>query len=128
MSDAIKVGDRVLFGPKADSSPHIVAAIIGEDAWVKPTFYVGMGFIQPLDSLTRIEPEKVVLTPKYAVAQRLRTSPLRLNITADNIYVVKGPVVGYELESGGWLPESLLFPIPEPCPTCKGSGKSEGSA
>jgi len=118
MSNKIKVGDRVLFGPKADSSPHIVAAIIGEDAWVKPTFYVGMGFIQPLDSLTRIEPEPVVLTPKYGVGQRV-------NFIGQGKVHLAGVEVGYHIEKwGGLWAESLLEPIPTPCPTCKGSGKA----
>jgi hypothetical protein len=123
MNDTIKVGDRVR--GKATGRKYLVLAIYEDMAWIlheETDLTSSVGF----QYLTRIEPEKVALTPKYVVAQRLRTSPLRLNITADNIYVVKGPVVGYELESGGWLPESLLFPIPEPCPTCKGSGKSEG--
>ena len=118
MNDKIKVGDRVR--GNHGGAAWTVVGIGGNTAWLragKDNYTVRL-----LEVLTRIEPEKVVLTPKYAVAQRLRTSPLRLNTTADNIYVVKGPVVGYELESGGWLPESLLSPIPDPCPECGGSG------
>ena len=124
MSDAIKVGDRVLFGPKADSSPHIVAAIIGEDAWVKPTFYVGMGFIQPLDSLTRIEPEKVVLTPKYGKGDRVRGRH------SHQIYTIEEPIdIKYRTAEGFNVTEHEVCPVPEPCPECKGSGvASEGGA
>ena len=119
----IKVGDRVhdfCYGNGTALALHLAA---DGECWVwseydKPKTCYGTR----ITDLTHIEPEPVVLTPKYAVAQRLRTSPLRLNTTADNIYVVKGPVVGYELESGGWLPESLLSPIPDPCPECGGSG------
>jgi len=125
MSDKIEVGDRVRTTWGEEGIVLGIHTNSSGERWLWTEFdksHQCWGFTD--EQFTRIEPEKVVLTPKYAVAQRLRTSPLRLNITADNIYVVKSPAVGYELESGGWLPESLLFPVPTPCPTCKGSGKA----
>ena len=119
MSDAIKVGDRV---ETLGHRTGYVQGIYGNRAWVLfashelNTLY--------LSDLTRIEPEPVTLRARYGVGQRVQTDSLRLTVTPDNIYVVKSPAVGYELESGGWLPESLLFPVPTPCPTCKGSGKA----
>ena len=115
----IKVGDRVLnpgFGERT------VVAVDGNSAWIRDKD--GWQCVAKLSNLTRIEPEPVTLRPRYGMGQRVRTDSLRLTVTPDNIYVVKSPAVGYELESGGWLPESLLFPIPAPCPTCKGSGKA----
>jgi len=118
MSDAIKVGDRVR-GIRSGYD-WVVMGIDGDMAWLKSDD--GEYTERLCKVLARIEPEPVALTPKYPVGERVQTEPLRLIATADNIYVVKAPAVGYELESGGWLPESLLFPVPEPCPTCKGSG------
>ena len=119
MSNAIKVGDRVWASGLGDGR---MLAIHDDYGWV--LWNTHDHCTARLDSLTRIEPEPVTLRPRYGMGQRVRTDSLRLTVTPDNIYVVKSPAVGYELESGGWLPESLLFPVPTPCPTCKGSGKA----
>ena len=124
MSDAIKVGDRVKWG-NIDIRATVLA-LAGKWAWILQDNYPSDdGYTSArLDTLTHIELEPVTLRARYGVGQRVQTDSLRLTVTPDNIYVVKSPAVGYELESGGWLPESLLFPIPTPCPTCKGSGKA----
>ena len=117
MSDAIKVGDRV---ETLGHRTGYVQGIYGNRAWVLfashelNTLY--------LSDLTRIEPEPVVLTPKYGVGQRV-------NFIGQGKVHLAGVEVGYHIEKwGGLWAESLLEPIPEPCPTCKGSGVSEGGA
>lgn len=123
MSDKIEVGDRVRAPGKSEGGTVLAIddLLIAKDRlddryWVKFDDGAYQTWWRP--NLTRIEPEPVVLRPKYRVGERVRTNALRLNITPDMSYVISRPAVGYEVESGGWLPESLLEPVPEPCPEC----------
>jgi len=110
MSD-INVGDRV---KHIRSALVDVCAIDGNKLWVKDPH--GNHWTTTVSLLTRIEP--VVLTPKYSVGQTV-------NCIGQGKVQVTGVEVGYHIEKwGGLWPESLLEPVPTPCPTCKGSGKS----
>ena len=91
-------------------------------AWIRSE-HSRLGLIVQISSLTRIEPEPVVLTPKYAVEQRVRTAQNKTET------VIKGILITYETTNLGTWDEAELEPVPEPCPECKGSGKaSEGGA
>ena len=115
----IKVGDRVR-GIRSGND-WVVMGIDGDMAWLKSD---GGEYTERFCKvLTRIEPEKVVLTPKYSVGQRV-------NCIGQGKVQVTGPEVGYHIEGwGGLWPESLFEFLPEPCDKCKGSGvASEGGA
>ena len=107
----IKAGDKVLnpgFGERT------VVAVDGNSAWIRDKD--GWQCVAKLSNLTRIEPEPVVLTPKYGVGQRV-------NFIGQGKVHLAGVEVGYHIEKwGGLWPESLLEPVPEPCDKCKGSG------
>ena len=115
MSDKIKVGDRVLnpgFGERT------VVAVDGNSAWIRDKD--GWQCVAKLSNLTRIVPEPVTLTAKYAVGQRLLSRK-------GNFVVVKAISLTTRYEFEGWKgfwPEENYKPVPAPCPTCKGSGKA----
>ena len=123
----IKVGDRVhdfCYGNGTALALHLAA---GGECWVwseydKPKTCYGTR----ITDLTRIEPEKVVLTPRFAVGQRLRLRGDHSHIfIADRIEILYQDS-GNPMQS--WY-EDALEPVPEPCPECKGSGiASEGGA
>ena len=112
----IKVGDRVLnpgFGERT------VVAVDGNSAWIRDKD--GWQCVAKLSNLTRIEPELVVLTPKYAAGQRLRLRGDHSHIfVADRIEILYQDS-GNPMQS--WY-EDVLEPVPTPCRTCKGSGKA----
>jgi len=114
MSDEIKVGDRV----KRSSWTCVYTVLALDDkglAWIQ-TENSTLGMIVHLSTLTRIESEPVVLTPKYAVEQRVRTAQNKTET------VIKGILITYETTNLGTWDEAELEPVPEPCPECKGSG------
>ena len=114
MNDTIKVGDRVR--TRSDCEV-IVLGIDGGRAWVRYT-ETGVHHEVCMSTLTHIEPEPVTLTPKYGVGQRV-------NFIGQGKVQLAGVEVGYHIEKwGGLWPESLLEPVPTPCPLCKGSGKA----
>ena len=121
MSDEIKVGDRV----KRSSGTCVYTVLALDDkglAWIQ-TENSTLGMIVHLSTLTRIEPEPVTLTPKYAVGQRVRST------LTGTIYTIEALVrTTYRTTTGCTVDESNLEPVPTPCPTCKGTGVSEGSA
>jgi len=118
MSDEIKVGDRV----KRSSWTCVYTVLALDDkglAWIQ-TENSTLGMIVHLSTLTRIEPEPVTLTAKYAVGQRLLSRK-------GNFVVVKAISLTTRYEFEGWKgfwPEENYKPVPAPCPTCKGSGKA----
>ena len=121
MSSKIDVGDRVR--SICHDSGTVLALHTAEDgkewAWVQwhDEYYECFGV--KLSDLTRIEPETVTLRPRYGVGERV-------NFIGQGKVQLAGVEVGYHIEKwGGLWPESLLEPVPTPCPTCKGSGKSE---
>ena len=119
MSDKIKVGDRVearVYGRATVIGEHIA---FGGKRWLWIEYDSGHEcYGVQATQLTRIEPEPVVLTPKYGVGQRV-------NFIGQGKVHLAGVEVGYHSEKwGGLWAESLLEPIPTPCPTCKGSGKA----
>ena len=120
MSDKIEVGDRVhdfCYGNGTVLALHL--ALDGE-CWVwseydKPKTCYGTR----ITDLTRLDPEPVTLTPKYAVGQEVKFQGGIYSISIEKV------VVAYELT--GWFglrAEDSLEPAPEPCPKCKGSGKA----
>ena len=117
MSDKIEVGDRVRISVYGGFHDATVLALDADWAWVLQD-HDRRGYTSvPLAKLTRIEPEKVVLTPKYAVGREVQFQ--------GGIYSIEKVVVAYELT--GWFglrAEDSLEPAPEPCPKCKGSGKA----
>ena len=124
MSDKIKVGDRVearVYGRATVIGEHIA---FGGKRWLWIEYDSGHEcYGVQATQLTRIEPEPVVLTPKYAVGQRVRLCGAN---TATEVIENR---IACRLESGGYYYEDILEPIPEPCPECKGSGvASEGEA
>ena len=123
MSNAIKVGDKV----KRSSWTCVYTVLALDDkglAWIQ-TENSTLGMIVHLSTLTRIEPEKV--TPKYAVGEKVRLKNDALDFPGEVGRVIH---LGYYVSRTGywgvWVAESKLEPVPTPCPTCKGSGKSEG--
>jgi len=114
MSDKIKVGDRVQWGLHSDSTPHILVAVHGSEAWVRPIYYEGSGQIVPVSELTRIEAP--TLTPKYAEDETVM-------VGAGWHVSVKELEVGYLMSDGIWYRERYVNPVPDPCPACKGTGK-----
>ena len=119
MSDTIRVGDRVK--DNVTCATGTVLYLKFPWAWVLPDA-ASRPESWSAGSFTRIEPEPVVLTPKYAVGQRLLSRK-------GNFVVVKAISLTTRYEFEGWKgfwPEENYKPIPAPCPTCKGSGKSEG--
>jgi len=123
MNDTIKVGDRVYRWVDRDAG-YVLRATRGPWAWIERddgTFRtVGLGSL----ALTRIEPEKVVLTPKYGKGDRVRGRH------SHQIYTIEEPIdIKYRTAEGFNVTEHEVCPVPEPCPECKGSGvASEGGA
>ena len=119
MSDTIKVGDRVRgasFGNGTVIGLH-TAKDGGSWAWVEYDDEPDC-FGSKVQNLTRIEPEPVMLRPKYKKDERVRTKGGR-EITVDRVFI------GYESQPClEWWEEDQLEPAPEPCPKCKGSGKA----
>jgi hypothetical protein len=110
MNDTIRVGDRV---EHIGFGQRVVIAIVGDQAWIRDGNF---DVIARTKNLTRIEPEKVTLTPKYKKDERVRTKGGR-EITVDRVFI------GYESQPClEWWEEGQLEPVPEPCPECKGSG------
>ena len=112
MSDKIKVGDRVLnpgFGERT------VVAVDGNSAWIRDKD--GWQCVAKLSNLTRIEPEPGTLSLGQVVRRKR---------DADRTGVVTG--LEARIRWGDCLyenvPIEVLEPVPTPCPTCKGSGKS----
>ena len=121
MNDTIRVGDRV--ETLKTHRTGCVSSIYGDKAWV----LLDSGELDTvyLDVLTRIEPEKAVLTPKYAVGEEVQSYVVGIKkarwtvVEARVDYLVKLP--------DGTLDHRVEFqlePAPEPCPKCKGSGKA----
>jgi len=109
----IKVGDRVR-GIRSGND-WVVMGIDGDLAWLKSD--EGEYTERFCEVLTRIEPEPVVLTPKYAVGQEVKFR--------GGIYPIETVQAVYYLT--GWLgshSEDSLEPAPGHCPKCKGSGKA----
>ena len=108
MNDTTRVGDRV--ETLKSRRTGCVQGIYGDKAWI----LLDSGELETLylSVLTRIEPEKVTLTPKYSVGQRL-------NCIGQGKVQVTGPEVGYHVVgwSGLW-PESLFESLSEPCDKC----------
>ena len=116
MSDNINVGDRVR-GAFTGRSGTVIA-ITEQWAWIRNS---GEPFTIPLCNLTRIELEKITLTPRFGIGEKVK-------IRFGEVVKINAVVVAYR-DNENWLwAEDQLEPIPTPCPTCKGSGKSEGSA
>jgi len=111
----IQVGDRVHPDGYGDNVTLRVVAIEGNEAWLVD--FMGVHRTHRLAALTRISPEKVVLTPKYVVGQRVRST------LTDTIYTIEAlGRTTYRTTTGCTVDESNLEPVPEPCPECKGSG------
>jgi len=111
--DEIRVGDRVR-GPGIRQSGSEVVAIGELEAWVR--FEQGSHGTYLLSDLTRIEPEKVALTPKYEVGQTVKKHGLGEAVSIENItvtYAVNIPLLGRV-----WWRESDLEAVPEPCDKC----------
>ena len=123
MSDKIKVGDRVHPDRYGDNVTQRVAAVEGDEAWLVNS--KGDHLTHRLSNLTRIEPEPVTLTAKYGVGEKVRIKSIA-GCAGES--VVSRPSLFYDLGWRGWWREDKLEPIPTPCPTCKGSGVSEGGA
>ena len=113
MNDTIRVGDKVR-GIRSGND-WVVMGIDGDMAWLKSD---GGEYTERFCKvLTRIEPEPVTLTPKYAVGQEV------IGIGSGSRYRLEECAIAYYVGHGdGWLPERSLKPVPEPRPTCKGSG------
>ena len=111
----IQVGDRVR-GIRSGND-WVVMGIDGNMAWLKSD---GGEYTERFCKvLTRIEPEPVTVTPKYAVGQRVRST------LTGTIYTIEALVrTTYRTTTGCYLDESNLEPVPTPCPKCKGSGKA----
>jgi len=107
----IQVGDRV-----RDHLGHFaqLLAVDGAEAWVR--YDEGGHVTISLNCLTRIEPERITLHPKYAVGQNVRTARNKTET------VIKGIFITYGTSNLGTWDESELEPVPEPCDKCKGSG------
>jgi len=120
MSDKIKVGDRVRISVYDGFHDATVLALDADWAWVLQD-HDRRGYTSvSLAKLTLISPEPVTLRAKYGVGQRVRSTLTGLT------YTIKGPIrATYRMTNGFVVDESNLEPVPTPCPTCKGSGKSE---
>ena len=109
----IQVGDRVHPDGYGDNVTQGVVAIEGNEAWLVD--FMGVHRTHRLSDLTRIEPEKVALTPKYKMGQEVESPAGKRTI--------REVFVAYRMRSyGGWWTEDQLKAVPEPCPECKGSG------
>ena len=123
MSDEIKVGDRVHPDGYGDNVTQRVVAIEGNEAWLVD--FMGNHYTHRLSKLTRIEPEKVALTPKYPVGSNVKfyavdsKEPVCKVIEARLDYLLERP----DGSRVCWT-EFQLEPVPTPCPLCKGSGKA----
>jgi len=104
MNDEIKVGDRVWASGLGDGR---MLAIHDDYGWV--LWNTHDHCTARLDSLTRIEPEPVTLTPKFKMGQEVLCDGL-------GISTINGVFVGYTVkEHGGiWL-NGDLEAVPEPC-------------
>ena len=124
MSDEIKVGDRVHVSVEYDG---IVCVLDGDEACVEDDD--GIHCTHVLSELTRLDPEPVTLRAKYPVGSKVKFYAVDSN---EPTYDVIEARIDYLLErpdgSRTCHTEFQLEPVPTPCPTCKGSGKSEGSA
>ena len=110
MNDIIRVGDLTDCGR--------VVAIDGPVAWTRNE--LNGHHTVSLVGLTRIEPEKVVLTPRFAVGQEVKKHGLGEALSIEDItvtYAVNIPMLGRV-----WWRECDLEPVPKLCPECKGSG------
>ena len=112
----IKVGDRVHVSAEYDG---IVCVLDGDEAWVEDDD--GIHCTHVLSELTRLDPEPVTLRAKYKAEERVRAR------NGDEVTIAH-PFIAYRTNYNFTYAEDQLEPIPTPCPTCKGSGKSEGSA
>ncbi|HUW12349.1 MAG TPA: hypothetical protein VM537_21670 [Anaerolineae bacterium] len=117
MSKEVEQGHRVQWGLHSDSTPHILVAVHGSEAWVRPIYYEGSGQIVPVSELVRIEPEKVTLMPKYRVGEEVRVRGCTFPNTVERISI------HYLLSSGLHYEENKVEPVPDVCPACKGTGK-----
>jgi len=114
MSDEIKVGNRVR--GQMSGKEYKALGICGNWVWI-----LAPGCTEPITVancyLTLISPEPVTLTPKYAVGQEVESPAGKRTICQ--------VFVAYRMrEYAAWWAEGQLQPVPEPCPTCKGSGKA----
>jgi len=117
MSNAIKVGDRVWASGLGDGR---MLAIHDDYGWV--LWNTHDHCTARLDSLTRIEPEPVTLRPRFKLGEKICPR----DGYPQTILAVS---VSYRLAPNGtWWGEEEVDRVPTPCPTCKGSGKSKGSA
>jgi hypothetical protein len=132
MNDTIKVGDRV--ETRNSHRTGCVQGIYHDQAWIlldsdeMETLHLSV--------LTRIEPEPVVLTPKYAIGQNVtikgagragEQTVYRIAEVADTIrYALEWDASPLGSISAGrtlaTYTADQLEPVPEPCPECKGSG------
>jgi len=103
-----QVGDRVRLDNK--SGPYSVICLEGKRAWVKSDGGCYYTFL--IATLTRIEPEPIALTPKYAVGESVRTAQNKTET------VIKGIFITYETTNLGTWDECELEPVPEPCDKC----------
>ena len=119
MSDNIKVGDRVKYERSDSGWRYEVLCIHGDQAWLRDE-RDGMYQGALIENLTRIEPEKVTLTPLYEVGERVHW------LTTSRMKTIRAIVVGYRMEedpNGAVWGEDELEPVPDVCPQCKGTGK-----
>jgi len=122
MSDEIKVGEVAKAVPWKGFAKvlSLHTASTGKQwAWIEweDGYCASVGAFD----LTRIELEKITLTPRFGIGEKVK-------IRFGEVVKINAVVVAYR-DNENWLwAEDQLEPIPTPCPTCKGSGKSEGSA
>lgn len=117
----IKVGERVRTTWGHEGT---IICISGNSGWVK----MGEDSHETwwLPDCTRIEPEPVVLTATYRIGQKVRVRTGGCEFTVNRMsmgYLADVPSLG-----DVWFREDTIEPVPTPCPACKGSGVSEGSA
>jgi hypothetical protein len=117
MSDEIKVGDRVR--PNWSSTLRGTVLACGFDKTCVKWDEHDEPAIWNTSSLALIPPEPVALTPKYPVGSTVKAKAGKCAYKVTSVFVV------YYLDNQEveWR-EDELEPVPDLCPTCKGSGKA----
>jgi preprotein translocase subunit YajC len=127
----IKVGDRVRTTWGEEGIVLGIHTNSSGERWLWTEFdksHQCWGFTD--EHLTLISPEPVTLT----VGQKVRLSEGRVGIIKDLREEAYVEIDDSRETTVHWPPlriwklSSELEPVPSPCPECKGSGKSEGSA